>query len=79
MLSIKLQNTLPLFFELLEIAHKHFLIRPTQFAEIEKNDLPKWPNDPFLGLRRPLTPKIEVLEKKVCAIKYSYTPKEQIM
>ena len=64
---------------LFEIGDKHFLIGPAQFAEIEKNDPQKLQNDPFLRLRHPITPKIQVPEKKFCAIKYSYTLKEQNM
>ena len=71
-LSTNLKNQLPLFFTLFEAVDNHFLIRPTQFAQIEKIS-------PQNGLRHPVTPKIQVLEKKVCAINNSYSSKEQNM
>jgi len=54
------------------------LIQPAQLTEIEIKKKPKkWPNYPFSTLLQPVTPKIEDLEEKVCAIKYSFTSKEQ--
>ena len=74
-----LKTNSPYFLTLFKIVDNHFLIRPTHCAQIEKNDPLKWPNDPFLRLRHPVTPKIQLLEKKFCGIKYSYTLKEQNM
>ena len=59
-----LKTNSPYFLTLFKIVDNHFLIRLTHFAQIKKNDPLKWPNDPFLRLRHPVTPKMQLLEKK---------------
>merc|ERR1711867_143021 len=46
------------FLTLFEVVDKRFLIRPAQFAQIQKNHSQNGLNDPVQALSRTVTPKI---------------------
>ena len=52
------KTNFPYFFTLFEVVDKRFLIRPAQFAQIQKNHSKNGPNDPVRALSRTVTPKI---------------------